>query len=167
MSWRAINTATECSRRATCPSCLPGLVNARIDLHAGLVVRRDDQRRGRVAHVLGRDRAQAIVAIDHLVNAPLRVELPDRRAHLAPRELLHDGLQRRVVLPHDRVEACGLDAGLLQLLVRPTSFDTVMLSRVAHEQHAVVRLETRQERVHLSRAGEARFIEHIESLLLV
>ena len=97
---------------------------------------------------------------------PCDVELPDRRAHVAPRELLHDRLQRRVVLAHDRVELCGLHAGLLQLLIRSTGLDALVLTVSPTSSTRSFWLKTRQERVHLSGAGEARFVEHIESLLI-
>ena len=85
-------------------------------------------------------------------------------AHLAARQLLDDLLEGRVLLPDDVVEADGLDAGLLELLIRATRLDGLMLADVADEQHAVVRTEPVQEVVHLLRAREARLVEHVEAL---
>ena len=86
---------------------------------------------------------------------------------LAARELLHDGPERRILLAHNRVEPGGLHPGLLQLLVRTAGVDALMLAHVADEQHAVVRREAVQEGVQLRRAGEARFIQHIEPFVVV
>ena len=57
-----------------------------------------------------------------------------------------------------------MDSRLLELVIRPTGVDGLVLTDVADEQHAVVRSETMQERVHLLRARETRFIEHVQAL---
>ena len=40
-----------------------------------------------------------------------------------------------------------------------------MLALVAHEQHAVLAVQTMEELVHLFRACQARFVEHVKPLL--
>ena len=84
------------------------------------------------------------------MHAPLVLEAAYRLVHLAARELFDDLLQGRIVLSDDRVEMDGLHAGLLELLIRPSGLDGLMLADVADEQHAILRAETVQEVVHLS-----------------
>ena len=79
--------------------------------------------------------------VGDFVHAALVLEVADGPAHLAARELLDDVLEGRVLLPHDVVEADGLDARLLELLIRAPGVDGLMLADVAHEQHAVLRAE--------------------------
>ena len=61
----------------------------------------------------------------------------------------------------------GLDAGLLELLIGSAGVDGLVLADVADEQHAVVWAEALQEVVHLPRARQARFVEHIEARVSV
>ncbi len=84
---------------------------------------------------------------------PWCVQVRDRAPHLAARELLDDGLERRILLPHDVVQAGGLDPGLLELLIGPPGVDGLMLPDVADQQHAVVRPEAIEELVHLLRCS--------------
>ena len=83
------------------------------------------------------------------------IEAFDGAVHVSPRELFDDGLERRIVLPHDLVEMRGPDSRLLELVIRSAGVDGLMLADVADEQHAIVRPEALQERVHLLRARQA------------
>src|SRR5438105_8007274 len=59
-----------------------------------------------------------------------------------------------------------VNSGFLELVIRPAGVNRFMLANVAHEQYAVVRTEAPQKRVYLLRARQARFVEHVESLLI-
>ena len=45
---------------------------------------------------------------------------------------------------------------------RSTRFDRVMLTRISDEQDAIIRAESLQHVMHLLRARQARFVDHIE-----
>ena len=94
---------------------------------------------------------------------PCASRLRDGLADFAAGEVFNDGLEGRILLAHDVVEARGLDAGLLKLLIRSARVDRLVLTDIADEQDAVFGSETLEEVVHLPRAGETRFVEHIEA----
>src|SRR5437870_4153515 len=100
------------------------------------------------------------------MDAPLRVKLVDRAADLAAHELLDDGPERRIPLAHNGLEPGGLHPRLLQLLVGTACVHALMLAHVADEQHAIVGPETVEEGMQLLRAGETRFIQYIEPLVV-
>jgi hypothetical protein len=60
-------------------------VNHLIEIHAGLIVGRDDEGCLRVLHVLVRDRIQSFVALRDFMHAALAVELLDAASDLSPR----------------------------------------------------------------------------------
>ena len=72
------------------------------------------------------------------MHAALLIEVLDRVTHLAARQVLDDGLEGGVLLPHDVVEPHGLEARLLELLIGAAGFHGLVLAHVAHEQDAVV-----------------------------
>jgi hypothetical protein len=65
-------------------------------------------------------------------------------------------------LPEDLIELRGAHSSLLQLLEGLSGVDTLVLARVANEQHLVVRPDATQKFPHLFGAGEARFIDHVQ-----
>src|SRR5271154_4600469 len=75
-----------------------------IDLAAGLIIRRHDQRPLGGTHVLAGYLPDAFLAIFDLQHAPLAVEIADCFADLATRKLLDGFFQRRVFLPNDLIE---------------------------------------------------------------
>jgi hypothetical protein len=75
--------------------------------------------------------------------------------------------ERRILLANDVVETSGVQPFGLQLLIRPTRLDGVMLACIADEQHPIVAAKLREQRVHLPRTGETGFVEHIQVLLCV
>src|SRR5580704_14276994 len=100
------------------------------------------------------------------MDAPLRLKLVDGAAHLAARELLDDGPEGRIPLAHNRVEPGRFHSSLLQLVERTAGVHALMLAHVADEQHAVAGPEAVEEGVQLLRAGETRFIQHIEAFVV-
>ena len=65
------------------------------------------------------------------------------------------------------VEADGLEARFLQLLIGSARFDGLVLADIADEKHAVVGREAMQKLVHLRRAGETGFVEDVEVRMAV
>ena len=100
------------------------------------------------------------------MNAALVIELFDSASHLTARQLFNDRFQLVVFLPHDLIESRGVDTSVLELLIRSAGIQRFVLPHVSAEQHAVLRSETAEERVHLCRAGQAGFIEHVEPFLI-
>ena len=76
-------------------------------------------------------------------------------------------LSRGVFLPHDFIKACGLNSGLLELLIRSARFHSLVLANVAHQQDTVIFPETVKKLVDLLRAGKTGLVENIESLLAI
>ena len=131
-----------------------------------MIVGRHDQRTIGLPEILAGDRGQPFLAVGDFMHAPLRVKLVDRAADISGREPLHDGTERRIPLAHNDLEPGGLHPGLLQLLVGTAGVDALMLTHVADEQHAVAGREAVEEGVQLCRTGEARFVQHVEMLVL-
>ena len=109
---------------------------------------------------------QALLARADFMHAALLVKPFDGAVHVSARQLFNDGLQLWIALPHDLVEMRRADPRFLELVIRPAGVDRFMLAHVADEQHAVVWSEALQERVHLFRARQARFVEDVEALLV-
>lgn len=84
-----------------------------------------------------RDRAESVVARRELVHPTLFAELVDRGADVAARQVFDGLFERRVLLSHDGVQANGLDAGLLQLVIRSARLDRMMLTRVPDQENAI------------------------------
>jgi len=137
-----------------------------IEVLSGLIIWRDDEGRIRVFRVLVRDRSQSLLAPADFMNAALVIELFDSASHLTARQLFNDRFQLVVFLPHDLIESRGVDTSVLELLIRSAGIQRFVLPHVSAEQHAVLRSETAEERVHLCRAGQAGFIEHVEPFLI-
>ncbi|HYT76721.1 MAG TPA: hypothetical protein VEL79_18335, partial [Vicinamibacterales bacterium] len=137
-------------------------VDAIIEVATRAMIRGHDQRVVGILSERLRDRPEPLVPRPEFVHAPLLPELVNRGADLATGEVFNGLLQRGVLLPHDGVETNRLDAGVLQLVIRSARLDGMMLARVSDEQDAIVRTEPVQEVVHLPRAREARFVDHIE-----
>ena len=63
------------------------------------------------------------------------------------------------------IEFCCAHPGLLQLLKGTARFDSLMLTGVADQEHAVLRCKPGEEIAHLAGAGQTRFIHEVEMLL--
>ena len=98
--------------------------------------------------------------------AALVIESFDSTLHVAARELFNNRLQLGIALPDDLVKMRGTDSRFLELVIRSAGLDGFMLPHVADEQHAVLRSETLQKRVHLLGTRQARFVEYVEPLLI-
>ena len=138
-----------------------------IDLRARLIVRRHDQCSFRLHCIRFGDFLEPLVRIYDFVNAPLIVQLFHCFPNLATREVLYNFFERGVFLPHDFIKACGLNSGLLELLIRSARFHSLVLANVAHQQDTVIFPETVKKLVDLLRAGKTGLVENIESLLAI
>jgi len=124
-------------------------MDALIDLRAGAVVGRDDQRVLRRLRILLRDGVDPLLAATELMHPALAVQVLDRSSHLAPRELLDHLPQLRLLLAHDLIERDGLHPAFLQLREGPSGLDRLMLPPVAYQQYTIVRMQARHKLVHL------------------
>src|SRR5215468_7925909 len=86
--------------------------------------------------------------------------------NISARELLNDLLKRWVLLPHDLIQPCKVHSCLLQLLIGPTSFNSLVLTLVPHKDYAVLVLHSMEELIHLPRAGKARFVQNVKTPLI-
>src|SRR4051812_20734823 len=89
---------------ADLPLLLHGAMNVLIDLAAGIVIRRHDQRPLRRAHVFAGYLTYALIAVFDLQHAALLVEITDGLADLATCKLLDGFFQCRVLLPDDLIQ---------------------------------------------------------------
>ena len=89
---------------ADLPLLLHRAMNVLIDLTAGLIIRRHNQRPLRRAHVLSGYLTDTLFAVFDLQHATLLVEVANRCAHLASCKLFDGFFERRVFLPDDLVE---------------------------------------------------------------
>src|SRR6185437_5970731 len=101
------------------------------------------------------------------MHAALHIESLDCFSHISTRELFHDFFERRVFLPHNLVKPCGLDSCFLELLIRGSGFDSLVLACIAYQKYAVTFFESVEQFVHLLRARQARFVQNIQPLLSV
>jgi hypothetical protein len=138
---------------------LPPLVNDLIQVTPGLMIRGDDQRPVRIGDVRPRNGDQSLVAIPDFVHAALIGQLSDCPADLTLCEVLDDPFECGITLAKDLIQPHRLQARPLQLAIRSTRFDGVVLAHVAHEQDPIVRLKTVKKPVDLTRTRQARFIE--------
>ena len=141
------------------------LMDYLVQLRPRGIVRRDDEGVRGLPQVLARHHGETFIVVSDLVHATLEVELPDPSRHIATGQLLDDRFERRILLAHDGLEARGLHAVLLELLIGSARVYGLMLTDVAHQQDAVARTQTLQEFVHLLRARQARLVEHVEPFL--
>ena len=107
-------------------------VNYIIEILSRLVVRRDDERRVRVFHVLVGDGRQAFLAGRDFVHPALLVKPCEGAVHVAASQLLNNRLQLRVPLPHDLVQMRGTNPRFLELVIRPAGIDSFMLAHIAN-----------------------------------
>ena len=136
-----------------------------VDLRPGLIVRRHDQRAVWLLEILAGDCGESVFAVGNLVDAALRVQRLDRWSDLATRQLFDHRLQGRVFLAHDVLEPGRRHARLLELLIRSPGLDGLVLTHIADQEHAVRWAQAVKECVHLLRARQTRFVEHVEPLL--
>jgi hypothetical protein len=78
------------------------------------------------------------VLVDIQREFPAGVEPGDGVADFAAREPLDGFFQRRIFLPEDFIQPRRLHARLLQLLVRPSRIDRLVLAHVADEHDPIV-----------------------------
>ena len=94
------------------------------------------------------------------------MECVERSGDLARRQQFDGRFQSRVLLANDLIEFGRAHSGFLQLLEGAARFDALMLADIADQKHAVIGTKPRKELAHLVGAGEARFIDKVEVLLL-
>ena len=70
--------------------------------------------------------------------------------------------QLGISLPHDLIKARGTHPSVLHLFKRTACVDALMLPSIPDDKHSILRTDLVQERSHLSGAGKARLIEHVE-----
>src|ERR1035441_4770504 len=86
-----------------------------VDLRAGAIVGRDDQRViGRLGILLGNSR-DAVSMTWHLMDAALPLHTGDSLSHLATRKLLDGLFQIRIALPDNLLQLHRLHARVLEL----------------------------------------------------
>jgi hypothetical protein len=112
-----------------------------------------------------RNRDDAFLAASNLMDAPLPLQALHGLTHLAPRKLLDHLFQLRVFLADDLFELHCFHARVLELRERTPRLDRLMLSSVAHKQHAVIGMQAMYKFVHLSGGRKRGFIEHIQAAL--
>ena len=134
----------------------------RVDVAAGLIIGRDDQRPLRRCDVVGHQGGKPGVSVRDHMHAAATLQGGDRRDGLPGGEARHNLSIARAALADNLREPRRADAVVLQLLVRLAGVDRLMLANVADEQHAVARAEGRQELVHLDRARQAGLVEDEE-----
>jgi hypothetical protein len=142
-------------------------MNALVDLHAGAIVGRDNQRALWRICILFRNRRNALVVIGNLMDAALPVKILDCLSHFAARKLLDGLFQLRVFLAHDLIEPDRLHACVLKLCKGPPGLHGLMLSPVAYQQHAVVRMKPVHKFMQLPGRCHRGFVEHIEPFFAV
>ena len=95
----------------------------------------------------------------------LTLQPDDGFSYLAMRKLFYHLFQLWVFLAHDLIKLHRLHACFLKLSEDATCFDRFMLTCIANEQHAVIRVKSSQELVHLFCRCERRFIEYVQAVL--
>ncbi len=75
---------------------------------------------------------------------------------------LDGGFESRIALADDFVEFCGAHPSLLQLLEGTSGLDSLVLSRVANKEHAIIWCKASEKLAHLASARQARLIDKVE-----
>ena len=94
------------------------------------------------------------------------LECVERSGDLARRQEFDDRFQSGILLAHDLIESGRTHSGFLQLLEGAARFDALMLAGIADQKHTVIGTKPGKKLAHLIGAGEARFIDKVEVLLL-
>jgi len=108
-----------------------------VDLDARGIIRGDNQRVFWGLAVALRYCSHALLWIGKLVHPSLLGQVLDCFAHFAAGELLHGFPKQRVSLTDDLIKLGGVHSGLLELLEWLSGFNSLVLARVSHEDHAV------------------------------
>ncbi len=116
--------------------------NRRIQFTAGCVVGRNNQSPFRGFRISASNSPDALFPTGNFLDASLLPELDDRGRALASGQHFDGGFERRVFLTYDLIQLCSSHSGLLQLLEWTASLDTLMLSCIADQEHAIIRTET-------------------------
>jgi len=113
---------------------------------------------------------QAFFPVRDFMHTALLPEIVNRLVHMTVGELLDSLFQCGVFLANDLMEVRCVHPGFLKLLERSPPLHSLVLARVAHEDHAVLCFQPAHEFVNLARAREARFVHNVQmplSLVLV
>ncbi len=94
------------------------------------------------------------------------MECTERRGNFARGQQFDGRFQSWLLLPNDVVQRRCTHSCLLQLLERTARFDALMLADIADQKHAVMGTKPRKKLAHLIGAGEARFIDKVEVLVV-
>lgn len=78
------------------------------------------------------------------------------------RQIVHDLLQGRILLPDDVIELCRVHPGVLQLLERTAGVDRLVLPGVADKNDPVVLTKAIEELAGLLRADETRLVNYVQ-----
>ena len=89
----------------------------------------------------------------HFVDAALPLQSSQRLAYVTLGQVLDGLLQLGVLLAHNLLQPNRAHPALLHLGEDATSFDRLMLPGIAHQENAVVRMDTADELMHLPRRG--------------
>jgi hypothetical protein len=100
------------------------------------------------------------------MHTALMVKPFDGTMRVAARQLFDNRLQLWIALPDDLIKMRRVDPRRLKLVIRPAGIDGFMLAHVTDKQHAIVWSEALQERAHLPRARQARFVKDVERSLV-
>ncbi len=80
-------------------------------------------------------------------------------------ELVYDLLKFGIALTNDFFQPYRSHTSFLKLRERPSRFHRLMLSRVAYEQHPVIRMKPGHEFVDLPRRCKRRFVHNVKASL--
>src|ERR1035441_9313081 len=136
-----------------------------VDLRAGAVVGRNDQRVFGRLRILLLNSRDAVFMTWHLMDAALPLQSGDSLSHLATRKLLDGLLQLRIALADNLLQLHRLHARVLELDKDAARLDGFILARVAYQQNAVVRMQAAHKLVHLLGGRKRTLVHHIEPVL--
>lgn len=111
------------------------------------------------------DGGDTLLMLLHFMDSALLAKALNCRANFAARQLLDCLLQLGVALPDDLIQLGCPHTGFLKLCERAARFYSLVLSRVADQENAVIGSKPLYEFVHLASGGERRFVEYIQPLL--
>src|ERR1017187_4916450 len=133
-----------------------------VDLRAGAVVGRDDQRViGRLGILLGNSR-DTVFMTWHLMDAALPLHTGDSLSHLAARKLLDGLLQLWIALADNLLQLHRLHARVLELGKDAARLNGFMLAGVAYQQNAGIRMQAAHKPVHLFGGRKRTLVHDIE-----
>src|SRR5579883_121146 len=141
------------------------LPNGEVQIAPGGIVGRNNQRIFRRSGIHPSNGLNTLLPVRDFLNASLISECDKSGGTPAMRQQFNGGLERRVFLPDNLVQLCRAHSRLLQLLERTARFHSLVLARIADQEHAVLKSEPGEKVAHLAGACETRFINKVKVLL--